>query len=191
VPAFIASDETPNRANSKRREADVTIVCSGYGTRVYNWEEVLEAIGPCPDSCRWVCCFYTSFEPGYYDNVRAKLDRCGNVVCFENLGASEFLRILAAGTVFLRPTTRDGDAVSVREALASGIPCVASDVVARPQGTLLYRLGDGTSLTNTLMAAVEHREGVASAPSDFGQTVIDLYEDVWQRSGRPWANRPA
>jgi glycogen(starch) synthase len=44
---------------------------------------------------------------------------------------------LCQGAIFLRPTRRDGDAVSVREALALGIPVVASDLVQRPHGTRL------------------------------------------------------
>lgn len=41
---------------------------------------------------------------------------------------------LSYDCVFLRPSTTDGDAVAVREALAAGRPVLASDVVARPAG---------------------------------------------------------
>ena len=36
--------------------------------------------------------------------------------------------------IFLRPSITDGDAVAVREALAAGVPVIASDVVQRPPG---------------------------------------------------------
>jgi glycosyltransferase involved in cell wall biosynthesis len=36
--------------------------------------------------------------------------------------------------IYLRPTRTDGDAVSVREALAAGVAVIASDVVTRPAG---------------------------------------------------------
>jgi len=41
---------------------------------------------------------------------------------------------LAFAAVYLRPTLTDGDAVSVREAMAAGVPVLASDVVVRPAG---------------------------------------------------------
>jgi glycosyltransferase involved in cell wall biosynthesis len=40
------------------------------------------------------------------------------------------------GTVYLRTTRTDGDAVSIREALDAGVPVIASDVVKRPAGVL-------------------------------------------------------
>jgi len=44
--------------------------------------------------------------------------------------------------VFLRPTNFDGDSISVREALALGIPVVASQVGFRPPGVTLFPAGD-------------------------------------------------
>lgn len=41
--------------------------------------------------------------------------------------------------LFLRPTTTDGDANSIREALHFGIPVLASDVIPRPEGARTYR----------------------------------------------------
>ena len=50
--------------------------------------------------------------------------------------------------LFLRPTSSDGDAVSVREALSLGVPVVASDCVPRPPGAVTYRTGDVADLFN-------------------------------------------
>src|SRR5690606_30704721 len=49
----------------------------------------------------------------------------------EDLGEldhDEVLGLLSRCDAFIRPTTHDGDAISVREALTLGVPCVASDV---------------------------------------------------------------
>src|SRR6185436_20225577 len=43
------------------------------------------------------------------------------------------LAVIAKSDAFVRPTTVDGDAISVREALALGVPTVASDAAHRPQ----------------------------------------------------------
>ena len=50
--------------------------------------------------------------------------------------------IIMASDVFVRPTTTDGDAVSVREAMYFNIPAVASNVIPRPQGTILFKHND-------------------------------------------------
>lgn len=44
---------------------------------------------------------------------------------------------LRGNTVYLRPTTTDGDAVSVREALELGVPVLASDAADRPPGVFV------------------------------------------------------
>lgn len=44
--------------------------------------------------------------------------------------------------LMIRPTFRDGDAVSVREALSLGCPVVASDVVPRPEGVAVFHNRD-------------------------------------------------
>ncbi|MHB8418019.1 MAG: glycosyltransferase [Myxococcales bacterium] len=49
----------------------------------------------------------------------------------------EALGLFAQADVFLRPTLADGDALSLREALARGAAAVATSVVPRPEGTLV------------------------------------------------------
>lgn len=44
--------------------------------------------------------------------------------------------------VYIRPTCTDGDSLAVREALDMGVRVVASDVCARPIGTILYKFGN-------------------------------------------------
>ena len=67
-----------------------------------------------------------------------------------------FVPVLAQANVFVRPTNTDGDANSVREAIYLGVPAIASDVVARPEGTVLFRSRD----PDDLLAKVEHTLGV-------------------------------
>ena len=51
----------------------------------------------------------------------------------------------------MRSTFADGDAITVREALDLGIPVVASDVVARPPGAVLFTTGDEADLSRKLI----------------------------------------
>jgi glycosyltransferase involved in cell wall biosynthesis len=66
---------------------------------------------------------------------------------------AEALGVLAAADVFVRPTRADGDALTVREALAAGRRVVASAVGNRPPGCLLFPSGDGEALARALEAA--------------------------------------
>lgn len=187
IPAFIAPAETSVPSTAHRYISSLPIdnvesariICSGYGTDLYNWEEVAEAIGHCPKSWQWMCCFYTTFDQEYYRRIRTMLDRYPNVTCFENLGMNDFLRVLACGTVFLRPTKTDGDAISVREALAFGVSCVASNVVSRPEGVRLYPLGDVASLCRTLSDSVREKTTSKITYRDFGGTIMEVYEALW------------
>jgi glycosyltransferase involved in cell wall biosynthesis len=52
------------------------------------------------------------------------------------------LAVMSRSDIFVRPTLRDGDSISVREALALGVPVVASDVGTRPEGARLFEAGD-------------------------------------------------
>jgi len=50
--------------------------------------------------------------------------------------------VISQLSIFLRPTYFDGDSVSVREALALGIPVVASATGMRPASVVTFRVGD-------------------------------------------------
>ena len=87
------------------------------------------------------------------------------------------LGLIARSDAFLRPTTHDGDSISVREALALGVPCVASDVCTRPEGARVFTAGDAQSL------ACAVREAVAAGPAfhpsvDAGPELLALYTEL-------------
>jgi glycosyltransferase involved in cell wall biosynthesis len=52
------------------------------------------------------------------------------------------LALMRHSHVFVRTTLEDGDSISVREALAMGVPVVASRVGTRPPGAILFHPGD-------------------------------------------------
>jgi len=79
----------------------------------------------------------------YYARLRDEVSRRGlDAHVHFMTGQRQLWPLLKAATVLLRPTTTDGDAISIREALYFGRPVVASDVVARPQGTVLFASRD-------------------------------------------------
>jgi glycosyltransferase involved in cell wall biosynthesis len=89
---------------------------------------------------------------------------------------------LRSNGVFVRPSRADGDAVSIREALQAGIPVVASDVVERPEGAVLFRSGDRAALTSSLRAVLDrapsqHQNdpGAPLSHDPFSAQIIELY----------------
>ena len=67
------------------------------------------------------------------------------------------LATLRSLDVFVRPTYFDGDASSVREALALGIRVVASDTDFRPEGVWRFTCGDADALAGAIEAALARR----------------------------------
>jgi len=56
------------------------------------------------------------------------------------------LALMSRSAVFVRPTFRDGDSISVREAVSLGVQVIASNVGTRPDGVLLFEPGDVNGL---------------------------------------------
>jgi glycogen synthase len=70
-------------------------------------------------------------------------------------------------TVYLRPTRTDGDAVSVREALARHVPVIASDAASRPRGVRVVPLTDAGAWVVEVRRAVmalAFMDGLPSSP---------------------------
>ena len=131
--------------------------------------------------------------------LRARLPRAGLLVFgagTEALGVAGLLglgevahatalAVLEAADVFVRPTRADGDAVTIREALALGCGVVASDVGHRPSGCLLFPSGDLAALTDRLVeAARAGRPGARPvAGEDPFEAIIAMYRMLWAEAG--------
>jgi glycosyltransferase involved in cell wall biosynthesis len=90
-----------------------------------------------------VCCLSVIKEYKYYERMKKLIMEKGlqdNILFYT--APRQFYPILMKSDVFVRPTITDGDAISVREALYFKIPNVVSDVVPRPEGTILFRNRD-------------------------------------------------
>jgi len=80
----------------------------------------------------------------YFEEIKASIKKEGldSLFCFVIGNQFSFVAFLEHADLFIRPTNTDGDALTVREALHCGIPCVSSDVCYRPEGTVLFRSRD-------------------------------------------------
>ncbi|HET9594605.1 MAG TPA: glycosyltransferase, partial [Anaeromyxobacteraceae bacterium] len=124
------------------------------------------------------------FGPGTDRGAAAALGVRGGVVALGELDHASALGVVAASDVFVRPTTADGDALSVREALALGRPVVASAVGDRPPGCLLFPPGDAAALAGRMLDA-------ASAPAPRAHPPLrDPFESLVAIYGALTAARP-
>jgi glycogen(starch) synthase len=100
-----------------------------------------------------------------------------NVALFGELPRERALAIVAACDLFVRPTLADGDAVSVREALALGKIVVASAVGNRPAEALTFPAGSAAACAELLFHAADSL-GVrpASQGEDGLATLLKVYE---------------
>lgn len=118
------------------------------GVDLYALDHLVELAGRLkPDfpSLGLVICFWDhhSQDEAYLDKLRQRAVELGvaDNILF-NTQSGQFVPVIHASDVFLRPTNTDGDANSVREALYLGVPAVASDAVARPAGSIVFRTRD-------------------------------------------------
>jgi glycosyltransferase involved in cell wall biosynthesis len=143
---------------------------------------VLKAVLGLSEEYKWILCFYNQYTEPYYTRIREMADSHQNVLVLEDLSPREFSWVLGRASVYFRPTVTDGDSVALREALAKGVRCVASDVVPRPGCVDVFRLGDEEEMFSRLREA---SEGAASDPAVEvgGLTIIDLYRRILALGG--------
>ena len=76
----------------------------------------------------------------YIDKVKTKIDK----LCINNnfhfiTGQKELWPLFKFADLSVRPTSTDGDALSIRESIYFDCPVIASDVVGRPEGTTIFK----------------------------------------------------
>lgn len=96
--------------------------------------------------------------------------------------------VMSMLNVFLRPTYFDGDSVSVREALALGIPVLASATGMRPASVVTFQVGDCDDLCKKLRevfgrASIETvKPIVRDKDQGSANVLLDLYQCLQARS---------
>lgn len=129
---------TPPQPVGERTENSVVLLV-GYGKELYGLDLALAAKRDHRlAGWRWTVVAYG--DEASCARVRMRAEGAGCAVRI-NLEPGEVAATLGLHAVLVRPTSTDGDAMVVREALAAGMRVVASDVVPRPRGVELFSLG--------------------------------------------------
>lgn len=77
--------------------------------------------------------------------IKDKYINSNELIYIENINIS-FSALLRHSSASIRATRTDGDSLSVRESLYYGVPVIASNVVNRPEGAVLFENNDKDSL---------------------------------------------
>ncbi|MFZ5469173.1 MAG: glycosyltransferase family 4 protein [Myxococcota bacterium] len=182
-PAFLASQVRPGKPpagfDEVRRRRSPLLAMAHHPSPVYGralmFRALRRSLQMFPDLGLAV------FGPGTRHRAfqeAARAERVEGVLeDFGELPHDQALALLRGCDLFVRPTLVDGDAVSVREALALGVPCVASNVVARPAGVTTFRAGDEAALVEALGTALCRRPPPSAGP-DAGPFLFHLYEEL-------------
>lgn len=106
----------------------------------------------------------------------ANLD--GHALLAGDVDHEQCLAIMARSNVFLRPTRADGDSISVREALALGVPVVASRVGTRPAGVLLFTPGSVAEMLLQVEQALRAQPTAVSESTGSMDRLLEIYRQA-------------
>ncbi len=117
------------------------------------------------------------------------LDILKNKVLHKNFMVYErpvdFLELLKAADIFVRPTYSDGDSLSIREALSMGVPTIASNAVKRPEYVLLFDINKPGDYLNKIIDILKNFDIYkkffalkAKAQNDFSDRYKALYYKI-------------
>ncbi len=90
----------------------------------------------------------------------------------------DFYAALKHCSVLIRASRSDGDAISIREALNSGISVIASDCVERPEGVMLFATGNAASLAEAMRNFFKHPQGSTFPQPDLAPGLFSLYRTI-------------
>ena len=188
LPAFCASQvrpgPVPSAAEAARSRRRVLLSMAHHPSPVYGRALMFRALRELAQT--WPDVGLALFGPGLESEAFIRDVRearvAGHLEVLGELEHSAALGLIARSDAFVRPTTHDGDSISVREALTLGVPCVASDVCARPAPTRVFAAGNAGELARVI------REAVAAGPMhvpqvDAGPELLSLYGELSSNNG--------
>ena len=107
-----------------------------------------------------------------------------NILLLGDVNHDACMALMSACDVFVRPTLKDGDSISVREALSLGVPVVASRAGTRPPGAILFHPGDVTGMVAKVELALAVKRGKQPPAAGCMDRLMAIYRQVDGGEGR-------
>jgi glycosyltransferase involved in cell wall biosynthesis len=128
-------------------------------------------------------------EPDYFGKINARIAELGigDRFLFVTEPLEEACSLWKLTDVFIRATNTDGNSMSLMEAMALGVPSIASDCTVRPAGPVLFKTRDTDDLLEKTVEVVAqldlHRQKLKEAGwEDNGAAMLKMYEELWRRA---------
>jgi glycosyltransferase involved in cell wall biosynthesis len=160
TPAFLPIEvpdvSLPQDIQSWLEQRSPVISATMFFRPEYGFEILMSALSRLKQRYPQIGCFVmgSGEERANAEALVEKSGLKGRVYLGGDLDHDLCLALMARSSVFVRPTFRDGDSISVREALALGVPVVASNVGTRPEGVTLFTAGDVEELVNAVVRVI-------------------------------------
>jgi len=154
LPAFLGVDtvegEVPEYL-SVLEQGRPRLLISGYGLSFYGYDILLDALDldGLRERVSLIVVMYGTMDEQYVNKISNRMQSFDSLF-LKNLDTDEYQRLLREVDIYIRATDRDGDSISVREALARNMKVVASDCVTRPSGVRLFRTGNAEHLAKMI-----------------------------------------
>jgi glycosyltransferase involved in cell wall biosynthesis len=121
----------------------------------------------------------TSHSDDYVAELRRKADP-DSVRFLGYVYGDELSTLFRNAALFVLPSTLEGQPIVLLEALAYGVPVVASDIPANLEvldhDALMFRVGDADSLIEVLERALEHLDELLKAAADTRTRTLDEHD---------------
>jgi hypothetical protein len=167
IPAFLPPENIDEEITEIPQEvwdfmeSHTPVISANAFSVVQHYNQDLYGIDMCIELCIRLKSYYPDIgfvfflpEVGDYEYFTELKSRIAGAEIENNFffqtSPCQFYPVLMKSDIFVRPTTSDGDAISLREALFFKIPSVASDAAPRPAGTLLFKNRDIEDFTSRL-----------------------------------------
>lgn len=191
IPAFIFPVDIPRLPDwlYKKLQGFESVFCFNASTRsmidgreVYGVDLVLEVFKSLISSgeIKQFCFVFLDPSSSHRDQVKNFLSSkglCSDSFIYVDAPDISYSALLKASTISLRPTRTDGDSLSVRESIALGVPVIASDVVSRPNGSIVFRTDSADDLKEKLVGTASVKQHAVEA-NDFFLQVLELYDRI-------------
>ena len=167
----VESAEIPEYISDFVADNEKTIVISGWRyvlenqVDLYGFDfsvEVVKAVIDMGFSVKMIVCIGdVSFNSSCIEKLKNKINDMSlaeNIIIWEECRNSWAL--FSEDVVYFRPTSTDGDSISIHEAGFFGAAVVASDRAVRPQHAIVYEYGNIDSALSAIIPLVQEKKGV-------------------------------
>jgi hypothetical protein len=96
-------------------------------------------------------------------------------------GEFSFVRVIEQSDIVLRPTNADGDAVTIREAIYLNKLVLASDVIDRPENTILFKNRDMIDFYTQTIKLLSYIKNHSALPSNQMDTISNDYRNYYSQ----------